>query len=248
LRGRKSHREDARRETISYVRVSTVEQAESGHSLIAQMNQLQAFAVGTGRTIAGCFEDDGYSAGSLKRPALQRMIGAIEQGSVEAVLVTKLDRLSRNLADLLALVRLFEKQQVALVSATEAIDTGTLAGRMLLQLLGVFAEFERGRIGERTRDVLADRRRQAKVYSRNTPFGFRREETALLPDALQQRALQEGRQMLADGASMRMIAAHFTALGVQPNNGGSRWWAESVRQVLGSRMARDTSPTGLPQA
>jgi site-specific DNA recombinase len=244
MRGRKARREETQRMTVAYIRVSTVEMAESGHSLAAQKNRLQAFAIGTDRELGVTFEDDGYSAGSLKRPALQSLLTAIENNGVASVLVTKLDRLSRNLADLLQLVRLFERYDVALVSASEAIDTGTPSGRMLLQLLGVFAEFERGRIGERTRDVLSDRRRQRKVYSRNTPFGYRSEGELLVRDREQQLALEMAGKMFSDGASLRMIAAALTDSGVKPNGGGSRWWPESVRQILRSRMSAERLHAG----
>jgi site-specific DNA recombinase len=168
----------------------------------------------------------------------------VKAGRIEAVLVTKLDRLSRNLADLLEMVRLFDRHGVALISTSETIDTGGAAGRMMLQLLGVFAEFERGRTSERIRDVLSDRRLQRKVYSRAVPFGFKRSGDDLVKDARQQAALDEARSMHSGGASYRQIAARMSQLGVTTNSGGRRWYPETIRQILGSRMSREeTSQT-----
>jgi DNA invertase Pin-like site-specific DNA recombinase len=183
----------------------------------------------------------GISAGSLKRPELQRLLVAVRSGQIAQVYVTKLDRLSRNLGDLLSLVKLFEKHDVALVSASESIDTTTAAGSMLLQLLGVFAQFERGRTSERIRDVLGDRRTQRKVYSRNIPFGYRREDDRLIENPGQQAALAEARRMHADGASLRQIASRLTELNVTTNCGGSKWHAQTVKQVLSSRITVETA-------
>lgn len=104
---------------------------------------------------------------------------------------------------------------------------------MMLQLLGTFAEFERARIGERISDVLGDKRRQNKVYSRRTPFGYRREGDRLVADLKQQAALAEMRRMHADGASLRQIAAYANGLNVRPGP----FYAQTVKVILESRMA-----------
>ena len=178
--------------------------------------------------------DGGFSARSLKRPAVRDLLASIERGEVEAVYIAKLDRLCRNLADLLAIVKLCERHDVALVSASEHIDTGSPAGRMMLSMLGAFAEFERARISERIRDIAFDKRQQRKVYSRNTPFGYWRDGGDLREDAREQSALATMRKMQHDGASLRQIAAWLTKQGYEPK--GAEWYAASVKAVLESRM------------
>lgn len=100
MRGRKAQI-ITERKTVAYLRVSTQEQAANGSSLEAQQNRLQALATGTERHISEVYRDDGYSAGSLRRPALQRLLADIRSGTISALYVSKLDRLSRSLADLL---------------------------------------------------------------------------------------------------------------------------------------------------
>ena len=233
---RKVSKAQTERVTVAYLRVSTQEQAQNGHSLDAQRTRLTSYAAGTGRQLARVYVDDGYSAGTLKRAGIQELLSDIKAGQVATLLVTKLDRLSRSLLDLLEVVRLCERYKVALVSASEAIDTSTPAGRMMLQLLGVFAEFERARIGERISDVLADRRSKRRVYSRNVPFGYRRNADQLEPDERQQEILAKMRSMRATGASLREIAAYVNNLSLKTNNGGERFYPQTVKQVLSAKI------------
>lgn len=98
------------------------------------------------------YDDAGWSGGTTERPGYQRLLRDAEDGLIDAIVVHRFDRLSRSLADFAALVRFCDERGIALVSTTQQIDTGTAAGRLLVQLLGSFAEFERSMIRERTRD------------------------------------------------------------------------------------------------
>jgi site-specific DNA recombinase len=219
--------------------VSTREQAIDGGSLPAQENRLRALAEADGRPISRIFVDAGYSAGSLKRPAIQEILTLVREGTVEAIYCSKLDRVVRSLADLLAVVKLLQKHDVALVSASEHIDTGTAAGRMMVSMLGVIGEFERERLPERIKDVTFDKRQRKQVYCGSAPFGYKRQGSALLEDAAEQKALAVMRSMHGDGASYRQIAAWLTDNDYPPK--GSAWYAASVRAVLKSRMSVDSS-------
>lgn len=241
MRGRKAVPAVALRRRAGYCRCSHIEQVEGGLTLEVQQSRLRAYAVGTGTTLDDFYIDAGISAGTMKRPELQRLLEAVSRGEIEAIYVTKLDRLSRNLSDLLEMVRLFDRHCVSLVSASESIDSSGAAGRMMLQLLGVFAEFERGRTSERIREVLGERRRVRKAYSRCTPFGYTRFGDKLVENEQQQSALADARRMKADGASLRQIAKRLTELGVCTNNGGKQWYAETVRQILFSRIGSDAA-------
>lgn len=138
-----------------YIRVSTDEQALKGNSLAEQEERLRAYC--HAMELEGVIEpfiDDGYSAGSMKRPALTRMLKMARNNELSMVIITKIDRLCRNLKDLLLLVDELDEIQCGFASAGERFDTSTAAGRMVLQILGAFAEFERGRNRERVRENL----------------------------------------------------------------------------------------------
>lgn len=137
---------------IGYARVSTLEQDTQ-----AQISALQS---------AGCeriFQEKA-SGGRWDRPELHRLMGQLRQG--DTVVVWKLDRLSRSLKDLLLTLEKIDEAGAAFHSLTEAIDTGTPAGRMMMQIVGSFAEFERAMLRERTKHGLDAARREGRVGGR----------------------------------------------------------------------------------
>ncbi|MGD8188522.1 recombinase family protein [Brevibacillus ginsengisoli] len=136
----------------SYIRVSTDEQAEKGNSLTEQKERQIAYCIAMGWGNPEFFIDDGYSAKNLNRPAIQQLINRVKENEFDLVLTTKLDRFCRKLLDLLQVIDLFTQHNCSFVSASESFDTSTAVGRMTLQLLGTFAEFERERISERVKD------------------------------------------------------------------------------------------------
>jgi site-specific DNA recombinase len=226
--------------TVGYVRVSTQEQAERGFSLAAQRERLESYAVATERgPIAQFIEDDGFSGGSLSRPGIQRLLSMVRSGGVGCVMVAKLDRLSRSLRDVLDLLDLCDGTETALLSASEALDTSSAVGKMVIHLLASFGEFERGRIAERTSDVLAFKRRTRRVYG-PTPYGYSREGVVLIPDARQQQAIRLMAVLDEKGASLRQIAAELTCAGYPPPK-GKAWHAQSVRRVLLSKMTAEAA-------
>src|SRR5581483_6243546 len=102
--------------------------------------------------------DGGESAKDLNRPGVQRLLALVNSGKVDAVIVAKLDRLTRSVKDLCALLELFEKRKVALISVVESLDTGSAAGRLVITIMGAVSQWEREAIGERTRDALRHKR------------------------------------------------------------------------------------------
>jgi DNA invertase Pin-like site-specific DNA recombinase len=110
---------------IGYVRVSTDRQAEQGVSLEAQEAKIRAMATVQSADLLDVIVDGGESAKSLNRPGLQRLLELINAGKVEAVIVAKLDRLTRSVKDLCGLLELFEKRKVSLISVAESLDTGS---------------------------------------------------------------------------------------------------------------------------
>jgi len=132
-----------------YLRVSTEDQAKEGYSLDVQREYLESFAEREGYEIYKTYCDDGISAYSTRRPALQELLKDAKDKKFKLVLVYKIDRFSRKLKDLLDLAEELESYRVAFKSATEPFDTTTSAGKLMFQQLGSFAEFERNRIAER---------------------------------------------------------------------------------------------------
>lgn len=108
------------------------------------------------------YDDGGFTGGNMERPALRRLLGDIEAGRVDAIVVYKVDRLSRSLIDFSKIMDVLERRQVAFVSVTQQFNTGTSMGRLMLNVLLSFAQFEREMISERTRDKIAATRRKGK--------------------------------------------------------------------------------------
>jgi len=133
-----------------YTRVSTLEQAQEGYSIGAQEKRLRAYAEARGYEVIKVYSDPAYSGANMDRPALQKMLEQVEQGVVDAVLVYKLDRLSRSQKDTLYMIEeVFIKHEVAFVSMSESFDTSTPFGRAMVGILSVFAQLEREQIKER---------------------------------------------------------------------------------------------------
>jgi site-specific DNA recombinase len=150
-----------------YTRKSTEEGLEKEfNSLDAQRATAEAYIVSQQHDRWVClperYDDGGFTGGNLERPALQRLLEAIAAGQVDCVLVQKVDRLSRSLLDFARLMELFEQYQVAFVSVTQQFSTATSVGRLILNVLLSFAQFERELIAERTRDKIAAARRNGK--------------------------------------------------------------------------------------
>ncbi len=113
---------------VGYARVSTDQQADRGVSLQAQMERVRAMATVQGAELLDVVVDGGESARSMRRPGLQRLLTLVEAGEVQAIIVAKLDRLTRSVKDLCSLLELFEKRRVALISVAESSIRARLAG------------------------------------------------------------------------------------------------------------------------
>lgn len=223
--------------------MSTLEQSSEGVSLAAQEERIKAYCVASGRRLDRIIIDYGQSAKTLSRDGLQEILGGITRKRIRAVVVLKLDRLTRSVRDLADLLELFAKHDCALVSVSEHVDTATASGRLLLNLLASVSQWEREAIGERTAFALAHKRRKGEVYGR-VPFGFRREGDALVTNDEQQQTMALIRELRADGAPLRRIAEVLNSRDVRPPKNGTRWYASSVLAVINSRMSVETSEVG----
>ena len=157
---------------VSYLRVSTGGQVDST-SIDTQREQCRALARAHGLVLVGEYLDAGVSGAVASRPGLDELLAAAAAGEVEVVLVAKLDRLGRSLLHLLGLIEHLNALGLRVISASDMIDTKTPAGRMMLGLLGAFAEFERERLRERSVDGAYRRVLAGGFVGSSPPFGYR---------------------------------------------------------------------------
>ena len=192
---------------VGYVRVSTEEQARRGVSLAAQRDQVKAYCRARRWQLVKVHADEGLSGRSLDRPGLQAALADVREGRATALVVTKLDRLSRNTRHILALVEDdFASNGVALVSIAETLDTTTAMGKFVVTLLAGLAQMEREQIGERTRAALATVKARGRHLGQ-VRYGKRRDASGrLVDDRDEQNALRRARRLRKAGASWREIA------------------------------------------
>ena len=155
------------------------------------------------RLVKESFDDGGFSGGSLERPALQRLLAAIRSRLIDVVVVYKVDRLTRSLADFAKLVEIFDAHGVSFVSVTQSFNTTTSMGRLTLNMLLSFAQFEREVTGERIRDKLAASKRRGIWVGGIVPLGYEVRERKLV--------IRED-----EAQTVRLIFERYLALGSLP--------------------------------
>lgn len=160
--------------TIGYIRVSTSQQAERGVSLSAQRERIKAAAVAQGTKSVDIIADKGISGRTIgRRPGVQQVLRAVESGSVDKVIVWKLDRLTRSVRDLLDIHETLTKHGARLVSLTEHLDTGTAVGRMVMTIIAAVAQMESEQTGDRIRMAAQHCRAMGHAWG-TVPWGYRR--------------------------------------------------------------------------
>lgn len=200
---------------IGYVRVSTNKQEIGPEVQIAAL-EAEAQAKGWELTI---YREDAASAKSLaNRPVLARALDELKAGRVDVLAVSKLDRLSRSVADFAELLERSTRQRWALVCLDLGVDTTTITGAAMAQVVCTFAEMERKRIGERTREGMA---------TIKATTGKHMGRPVVLDPAVEQRI----RQMHTDGESMNAIARTLQTEQV-PTATGGKWYASTIKRVL----------------
>lgn len=156
------------------------------NSLDAQREACRAFvksqAAEGWRVIPKSYDDPAYSGGSIERPGLQRLLSDIESGLIDVVVIYKIDRLTRSLTDFVKLLERFEARSVSLVAVTQQFNSTTPMGRLTLNVLLSFAQFERELASERVRDKISASRRKGKWTGGNIPLGYDTREKKLVPN------------------------------------------------------------------
>lgn len=237
--------------TIAYIRVSTTEQAEQGVSLAAQREKVELYARLHDLELVAVEIDAGVSAKSLDRPGLARALEALEAGRASALLIVKLDRLTRSVRDLGVLVeRYFAADRYTLMSVADNIDTSSAAGRLVLNVLVSVSQWEREAIGERTSAALQHLRRKGVKMGR-APYGWRyghqtdaSGHRALVPVEAEQAVIDQIMGKVQAGDTYAVIAAALNASGVTTQRGG-RWTKQAIGRVVKQARARDAAPVAL---
>src|SRR5882724_11944402 len=161
------------------------------------------------------YDDGGFSGGNIERPALQRLLADIEAGRVDVVVVYKVDRLTRSLADFARLVEIFDAQGVSFVSVTQQFNTTSSMGRLTLNVLLSFAQFEREVTGERIRDKIAASKRKGMWMGGFAPLGYVPHERSLAIDEPQAERVREICQRYLDLGSVWNLQAEADRLGLR---------------------------------
>ena len=177
------------------------------------------------------YDDGGYSGGNVNRPGLKELQRDIENGKIDIVVVYKIDRLSRSLCDFTDLSKLFEQHGVSFVSVTQQIDTSNAAGRMMLNILMSFAQFEREMTADRIRDKIFATRKKGLWTGGVTPFGYKVVEKQLEVDPLTADAVRMMFRRYAATGSSRQVARELNAAKVVRPNGG-HWLPRHVTTLL----------------
>lgn len=217
---------------VGYVRVSTEKQADEGVSLDAQRAKITAYCVALDLDLVAIVEDAGASAKSLDRAGLQTALGMLTAGRADALLVVKLDRLTRSVCDLGHLVKKYFATRFSLLSMTDAIDTRTASGRLILNVLTSVAEWEREATAERTRDALRHKANNGEFCGGNAPYGYAVDNDGkLVPNEAEQGVLSVVAELKAAGLSLRGIAAELDRAGLAPRS-GKAWQPQQIKRMV----------------
>ena len=214
---------------IGYVRVSTEEQAKSGLGLEAQIAKIKAYAELFDIELTEIIMDEGISGKTLDREGLQRAIKILKDKKAEGMVIAKLDRLTRNVADLGTLVStVFDKAE--LYSVSEQINTKNAAGRLVLNVLVSVAQWERETICERTKDALQAKKARGEKTGGNVPFGFNVINGKLVKNEEEQSIINEIKNLKNKGLSLRKIAGILNEKGIVTKN-GKTWTATQIQRI-----------------
>jgi DNA invertase Pin-like site-specific DNA recombinase len=237
-----------------YTRKSTEEGLDKEfNSLQAQREACEAYIASQRpegwALVRDAYDDGGFSGGTLERPGLQQLLTDIEEGLVDVVVVYKIDRLSRSLMDFSKLVEVFDRAGVTFVSVTQSFNTTTSMGRLTLNILLSFAQFEREVIAERVRDKIRASRQKGMWMGGNVPFGYRVENRKLVvtePDAITLRSIFE---RFVRVGSATMLARELRDEGViapsgKPFDKGALYHLLNNRTYLGLAVHKGTAYPG----
>lgn len=219
---------------VGYCRVSTIEQASEGMSLDTQESRIRAWCEAQGAELVEMIRDEGISGTKLlaERPGGRRIAHLLEsrRPSADAVVVVRMDRLGRDAAEQIALLKRFRSGKVGMVAIAQQIDLATPHGRAMAQIGAVFNELERALIAERTTEALSELRAQGRTWN-HAPFGWNAIDGYLQENFVEQETLDRMRELRDKGLGYLKVANVLNAEGRATKRGGP-WQAMSVRSAL----------------
>jgi site-specific DNA recombinase len=203
-----------------YTRKSTEYNLELAfNSLDAQRDACEAYIKSQAhegwRLIPGRYDDGAFSGACLDRPALQQLVADVRAGKVDIVLVYKVDRLTRSLADFAKLIELFDAHGVSFVSVTQSFNTSSSMGRLTLNVLLSFAQFERELIGERVRDKIAASKRKGLWVGGPVPLGYAAVDKKIVVAPAEAAAVRTIFARYLELGSIRVLADDLTRRGIR---------------------------------
>src|SRR6202140_3881295 len=203
-----------------YTRKSSEEGLEQGfNSLPAQGDAWEAFIRSQRHEGWVClpqtYDDGGFSGGTLDRPALQRLLADIGEGKVDVVVTYKIDRLTRSLSDFAKITEIFEARGVSFVSVTQQFNTTTSMGRLTLNVLLSFAQFEREVAGERIRDKIAASKKKGRWMGGGPPLGYPAQDHKLVMIDREADTVRLIFRRYAELGSVRLLQAELEARGIK---------------------------------
>ena len=184
------------------------------------------------------YDDGGFTGANTDRPAFTRLLADVEAGKIDVIVVYKVDRLSRSLLDFAKMMERFTAAGVSFVSVTQNFSTADAMGRLTLNMLMSFAEFERSMISERTRDKIAASRRKGKWTGGPVPFGYSVKDKKLLVNEVEAQIVREAFTLFLQHRQMAMVARTLTERGLLPRGSsrppeeGLRWSKDAIARVL----------------
>ena len=187
------------------------------------------------------YDDSGYSGGTLRRPGLERLRADIRAGRIDLVVVYKVDRLTRSLRDFAVLVSELEEARAAFVAVTQSIDTSTSTGRLMLNVLLSFAQFEREMTGDRLRDVTARARSEGRWTGGPRPYGYDVSRGVLTPNRAEAQVVRYMFARYLELGSLAHVAEDVSASGAL-NRKGRAWDAAAIGRVLENRLYQGDLP------
>src|ERR1700751_3981015 len=201
-----------------YTRVSTDQGLEQHfNSLDAQYDASQAYIRSKAHAgwmlLPAKYDDGGFSGGNTDRPALQRVLADVRAGKIDVIVVYKVDRLTRSLADFAKLVELFDQHNVSFVSVTQQLNTTTSMGRLTLNVLLSFAQFEREVAGERIRDKIAASKKKGWWMGGMPPLGYRVQDRKLVVIPGEAKTVRHIFQRYVTLGSVRLLQQELEAQG-----------------------------------
>jgi len=219
MRSRSANSPLERHRCAIYTRKSSEEGLEQDfNSLDAQREACEAYIKSQKSAgwiaLPAMYDDGGFSGGSMERPALRRLLADIEAGQVDTVIVYKVDRLTRSLADFAKIVDAFDAKKVSFVSVTQQFNTTTSMGRLTLNMLLSFAQFEREVTGERIRDKIAASKAKGMWMGGATPLGYDARDRKLLINAAEANTVRHIFRRYAALRSVRALKDDLDAAGI----------------------------------